>query len=251
MKALKISLFLIVIAVLVYALTKKPHQFASTDCGLCHFDVENDPFYIKTNITSACDTCHSEINKIQSHPTDIYSVLSIPDDMPLTNGKLTCITCHYIHPEKREFSRYFLRRPVSGVIFCSTCHKINEKRHIVFENVHSGIYRETSRQTRIDNLSLTCIQCHDTYIDEPTQFLGAGVWRHFPTKLNHPIGVSYKKISHRRPRDFRPTEMLPKEIRLFNGKIGCCTCHNIYSKERFKLVIDNRYSKLCLECHIK
>jgi predicted CXXCH cytochrome family protein len=128
---------------------------------------------------------------------------------------------------------------------------MNEKKHIVFENIHVGTYKETSRQARIDTMSLTCIECHDTYINEPVKFLGPGVWLHANARLNHPVGISYKKISAKKFRDFQPSLLLSKKLKLFDGKIGCGTCHNIYSKEKFKLVRDNIKSGLCFECHIK
>jgi predicted CXXCH cytochrome family protein len=45
--------------------------------------------------------------------------------------------------------------------------------------------------------------------------------------------------------------MLRKEVKLYEGKIGCGSCHNIYSKEKYMLVISNDSSVLCLECHLK
>jgi predicted CXXCH cytochrome family protein len=84
----------------------------------------------------------------------------------------------------------------------------------------------------------------------PISSLGAGRWYHYNRK-NHPVGISYEEISRKEKKKFRPISMLRKEIRLFNGKIGCGTCHNIYSKEPYMLVIDNEGSRLCLECHNK
>jgi predicted CXXCH cytochrome family protein len=51
--------------------------------------------------------------------------------------------------------------------------------------------------------------------------------------------------------EYRPAGMLDKNISLFDGKVGCGTCHNIYSQIRNLLVLDNARSKLCLECHLK
>jgi len=237
----------------VYALLGKPHEFSSDECSLCHFDEKNDLMNIKPRITYACETCHANLKQTQSHPTDIYPMLSIPKDMPLTQGKLTCITCHYVHPKKKKlFVRkpYFLRRLVRGPLFCNVCHEFDKKGHIALEEVHPGSYKQTDRKTRIDRMSLGCIECHDTYLTEPVKSLGAGTWNHY-SKLNHPIGISYKRISSKKMRGFRPAGMLGKEIRLYDGKIGCGTCHNIYSKRKFMLPMDNMYSKLCLECHIK
>ena len=251
-----IIMFLVLtgIATVVYGLPKEVHQFSSDECSACHFDEKETPMDIKPAITKACGTCHSDIEEVMSHPTDVYPTLSIPEDMPLIEGRLTCITCHYVHPEKnKQFvnKKNFLRGTVSGPIFCRVCHKIDEKGHIILENVHLGSYTVTDRTTRIDRMSLECITCHDTYFKEPTGSLGAGTWNHFQKSFNHPIGIVYREISARKTRQFRPSNMLPEGIKLFDGKIGCGTCHNIYSGERFMLVINNLRSRLCLECHIK
>jgi len=242
------------IIAVVYGLSGEPHEFSSGECSICHFDEKKAPMNLNPDITSGCETCHSELREVQSHPTDIYPTLSIPKDMPLIEGRLTCITCHYVHPKEKNLSikkHYFLRRQVRGPFFCGVCHEMNEKGHIILENVHMGSYKITDHTTRIDRMSLECIECHDRHITEPVDSLGAGKWEHFNKKQNHPIGVSYEKSSTREIRQFRPASMLSKEIKLFDGKIGCGTCHNIYSKERFMLVVNNRKSMLCLECHIK
>ena len=246
--------FILIAIAGAYAISRQPHQFLSNECSICHFNEGKTPMDIKPDVTNACGTCHSEHREIQSHPTDIYPSFPLPKDMPLIEGKLTCITCHYIHPkEKGQFIKEhnFLRRPVGGILFCGGCHKIDEKRHLVLENVHTGSYYVTDSTTSIDRVSLGCIECHSASLNIPVDSLGAGIWNHYSRKVNHPIGISYEKISTQKMRDYRPPSMLPKEIRLFNGKIGCGTCHNVYSKEPFMLVLNNFKSRLCLECHIK
>ncbi|RJQ46472.1 MAG: hypothetical protein C4538_06630 [Nitrospiraceae bacterium] len=256
MKHRYLILFLVItgIAALVYALSGEPHRFSQSECTLCHTTEKPGNSDITMEVTVACETCHPDYPKTQSHPTDIYPDISVPGDMPLNEGRLTCLTCHYAHIEhvkQQNKEHYFLRRPVQGVIFCSACHQINEKRHIVFQNIHKGQYEVTDRNTRIDRMSLECIQCHDKYIAEPLDSLGAGRWKHFKKEFNHPIGASYRDISSRKMNKFRPEHMLNEKIKLYDGKMGCGTCHNIYSKERAMLIMDNRGSRLCLECHSK
>ncbi|MBI5666278.1 MAG: hypothetical protein HZC49_14485 [Nitrospirae bacterium] len=246
---------LIAIAAVAYGLSGRGHEFSDDKCVLCHSDVKDDPASIKPTITLACNACHLKLEKKKSHPSDVYPTMEVPEDMPLTDGKLTCLTCHFVHPENGiqnlTDSHLFLRRQSRGIFFCTTCHKIDKNRHMVFENVHPGSYKVTNRTTRIDNVSLECIECHDTYAKSPEENVGAGTWNHNNKEYNHPIGVSYNKITSRKAHKFRAEGMLNKEIRLFNGKIGCGTCHNIYSREKNMLAINNRGSRLCLECHIK
>ena len=244
----------IVVAAAVYSLTGEPHEFSPGDCVLCHVDEKNDPMFIRASITSACETCHEDVRETQSHPTDIYPTLSIPADMLLIrDGLFTCVTCHYVHPKKKgEFVKkhMFLRRQVRGPIFCSICHELDEKGHIVLGNVHPGKYTVTDRTASLDRMSLDCIECHDRHFKEPLDFLGSGSWEH-SSMNSHPIGVSYSEASMRRMDDYHDISMIPKEVRLFDGKIGCGTCHSIYSKRKGMLVMDNTGSRLCLECHNK
>jgi len=250
-----IIIALIAAAAAVYGISGKSYQFSDSECVICHQDIKNDPGNIKLTITLACNACHLKLEQKKSHPSDVYPSMTIPRDMPLTEGKLTCMTCHYVHPEDNiqylTDNHLFLRRQARGIFFCSICHNIDKNRHIVFENVHRGTYRVTDRTTRIDRMSLECIECHDSHAQPRPELLGAGTWNHYRKEYNHPIGTSYNKISSRKMHQFRESSMLRGEIRLFDGKIGCGTCHNIYSQEKNMLVINNSKSRLCLECHIK
>jgi hypothetical protein len=102
-------LILLTILAVVFAVSDKPHTFSSSECVRCHVDVENAPRTIKKEITVACNTCHAELMDTQSHPTDIYPISSIPADMPLTDGRLTCLTCHYVHYDSNTqfMGKYF------------------------------------------------------------------------------------------------------------------------------------------------
>jgi len=246
---------LIAVVAVVYGLSGQAHQFSDDKCVLCHSDVKVSPGSIKPTITLACRACHMKLEQKKSHPSDVYPTMTVPEDMPLTDGKLTCITCHFVHPEDGmpdlTEDHLFLRRQTRGIYFCTICHRIDKNRHIVYENVHAGTYKVTDRTTRIDSVSLECIECHDIYARSGDEPLGAGTWNHSNKDYNHPIGVSYNKITSKKTHKYRPESTLNREVRLFNGKIGCGTCHNIYSREKKMLVINNRGSRLCLECHIK
>ncbi len=235
-----------------YCLMKEVHRFSKKECRLCHVDIDRNASSLEPILSATCKGCHEDIKQNQSHPVDISPEAPIPADMPLVNGKLSCITCHFVHPssiKQKKFNYFLLRRPGKGVVFCSVCHGIDEKGHILFENVHLGSYLVTNKNSSIDLYTLQCIECHDRYLNIPAGSVGAGAWKHFTTKFNHPVGSSYVEIATKKPRKFNPPGALPKEIRLFNGKIGCGTCHNVFSKEKFMLVMSNWQSRLCLECH--
>ncbi len=255
-KFIILCLILLSTAALVFAVSGKPHEFKKNECSFCHIDVEKNPENTYLDVTRSCETCHSTREQVQSHPTDMYPSSEIPEDLPLIDGRLTCLTCHFVHPDRKRqrFIKrdFFLRKPGRGPAFCSTCHTIDENKHIVFNKVHVGTYVEKSRKTRIDRESLACIECHDSHITTPRASLGAGFWKHGRTNiLPHPIGISYEESHKRKKGGFKPAGMLRKEVKLYEGNIGCGSCHNIYSKEKYMLVIRNDSSVLCLECHVK
>jgi predicted CXXCH cytochrome family protein len=41
------------------------------------------------------------------------------------------------------------------------------------------------------------------------------------------------------------------QIRLFDGRLGCGSCHSLYSQQQKKLVMSNQNGKLCIKCHNK
>jgi len=243
------------IALTAYSQIRGPHDFAESDCNKCHWDVEKKAGDLKPVLSSICAGCHAEARQKLSHPVDVKPETVMPADMPLVDGKLSCLTCHYVHPfsiKYKPFSYFLLRRPGRGAAFCIACHGIDEKGHIIYENVHQGSYKVTDRSTSLDAYTLQCIECHDKRINNPGDSLGAGSWQHFGASgLNHPVGVSLDRIAGRKPREYNPEVALLQEIRLFDGKLGCGTCHNAYSKEKNLLVVNNYKSRLCLACHIK
>ncbi|NOX35053.1 MAG: hypothetical protein GXP56_15215 [Deltaproteobacteria bacterium] len=244
---------LIGVAFKVYGSLGKAHDFQKNECIMCHVDVEKDSTDLKSITASVCEKCHNDKKQSLSHPIGVIPKKTIPADMPLAEGRLSCITCHFVHPFSinNRFTRYLLRRPGRGIIFCSTCHKIDKKGHIVFEKIHTGSFKVTNPRGTLDDYTLQCIECHDRFMDKSSYKSGIGNWKHFSLKLNHPVGILFKTIALKKPKEFNPPDSLPKEIRLFNGKIGCGTCHNAYSKEKYMLVTNNFKSKLCLQCHIK
>jgi len=232
-----------------------PHQISKRDCEMCHLDAENSPGSLKPMSNSRCIGCHTDLKWSQPHPVDISPNIMLPDDMPLVNGKLACITCHFFHPFSDKYqnrSGNLLRRSGRGTFFCTACHhRIEEKGHLVFETIHRDSYRLSARNSSLDMYTLQCVECHDRYLDRS---FGAGATRkrsRFNKRLNHPVGVSLAQISARNPLKFNHPDALPRNVRLFNGKIGCGTCHNAFSKEKSMLVMNNWRSRLCLKCHIK
>lgn len=129
---------------------------------------------------------------------------------------------------------------------------MDDKGHLFIGVTHGGQFQVRDAGSRIDPTTMLCIECHDDRISSLDRGgLGSGTWSHFSGRLNHPIGVSYRDAYNKKPHDYVPPGILPEGIELFDGKIGCGTCHNRFAGNNFMMVMSNERSKLCFSCHIK
>ncbi len=261
-----------------------PHEFTRTDCFYCHVTLPSkgtpseEPLRLTDTVSNMCARCH-DMSKSISHQVNMKPSdrVNIPRDMPLdADGKMTCATCHDIH---REYvnpltgqKTYFLRRDVIGKNFCLSCHNTEEgikqiqlasigpdvnktaltDSHRTVMNKGHGFarFKVSDKGADLDPLSLACLDCHGGA--SPKTTLGKGVWPHSTSciGLSHPIGVDYS-LATMGNAGYVPEEKLDKRLRLFDGKIGCCTCHDPYAAEGKTLVIGARgsFQGLCLACH--
>ena len=98
----------------VHSRVKDSHQFPRGKCGLCHINVNEDARVLFPLDSRACKTCHKSSEETQSHPVDISPAASIPPDLPLVEGKLSCVTCHFVHLSSVNYKgsdNSLLRRP--------------------------------------------------------------------------------------------------------------------------------------------
>jgi predicted CXXCH cytochrome family protein len=104
----------------------------------------------------------------------------------------------------------------------------------------------------LDACSLACLSCHDGINASETRVKTVGEWElPFDSgQFSHPLGVDYDKAFSRNS-DLQPSAFLPSDIILPEGKVGCESCHNLYSKMPYFLVFSNMDSTLCTGCHNK
>lgn len=256
--ALLIITLLIVSVIVAYTILRNPHDFSEAECPSCHVDSVNNPREMAAPLTELCRPCHKKITKRSSHKVDMVpELVKVPEDLPLTDGMVTCNTCHNIHEHRytaRGEKTYFLRRPAPGMEFCMSCHEVEleNNRHIeIVAAAHIGSrYKITDKNQPLDNMSMECISCHDGNLGRTVTYkvVGKGIWSH--NDNSHPIGVNYNE-SRMRKGDLISRPNIDKRIRFFNGRIGCGTCHDMYSKIPGQLVMGNEGSRLCLSCHEK
>lgn len=257
-KILIIILILIISGIIVYSFNNTPpHKFKEGQCSFCHVNYE-PPFYFRDNITTLCNYCHGKRN-VLSHIVSVKPPMQIPEEFHLdSNGEMTCTTCHNIHMNNTDpvtgERTFLLRVDLRGREFCDTCH-VNTMGVVeagkpsthadILETAHFGFY--TGGVQFIDRVSLDCMGCHEGIIASNAPVaIKAG---HSIGGM-HRIGINYMK-AFRKNKELRSPRSLSPDIKLFEGKVGCTSCHNPFNLTRHKLSMSNEESKLCFECHLK
>lgn len=264
---LLIVLVIVLSACLVYsALQNNAHDFTDDQCADCHavppVKGKRETLRMTASIDTLCRRCHVKNDDPLSHPVEMTPVnITPPADLPLSwEGKMTCATCHDIHALPQpgfDGGSHYLRRGVTGQAFCGACHRdsaIPEEggSHARALGMAHMRYVEGAGG-RIDSVSLACLSCHDGTLATKAE-VKSGTWRHgsafssgYDSQGSHPIGVTYRRAM-KRGRLHSMKGLNPK-IKLINGKVGCTSCHDIYSKQGKMLVMSNEGSRLCLACH--
>lgn len=216
-----------------------------------------------------CVACHQP-DPDASHPTGMAPKMPTPDHLPLTDdGRMTCLTCHdydvatwrehALAPDARPIE---LRLSVDRERLCLQCHdaSMTERRDahaLVYQRAHVGWVAggPTERDPEgrppremIDLESRTCMGCHDGAMGGDVSEGHDPVFPDRGATLGdvHAIGVPYRS-SQRVP--LKPAFSLDPDIRLFDGRVGCGSCHSVYSREERLLVMSNHGSALCMSCH--
>jgi predicted CXXCH cytochrome family protein len=241
----------IALAPLLLTAKRPVHNNFEGMCSRCHLSLSDGRKIFIREIDFLCKDCHGELGL--SHPSGMKPFMPIPDGFPLDwTGRITCATCHDVHGS----SEPLLRGEQRGKVFCYACHKGNMGGHDGSgQHAHSRsdsggkAFEILDQGNPIDRLSMECLSCHDSSLGRSANIrIGSGIWDH-GNGSSHPIGVEYAKAYRRG--GLRPPSSINPSIRFFEGRIGCGSCHNIYSKERFYLAINNRGSALCVACHKK
>jgi hypothetical protein len=105
----------------------------------------------------------------------------------------------------------------------------------------------------LDPLSVYCLGCHDNPNDLELTSPGSLIYKHATDNgLSHPIGINYDEAASR-TKDVKSNGM-DQRIMLFDGKIGCCSCHDPYALGGgVGLRIGDRVNwvELCKGCHVR
>lgn len=225
----------------------------------------------KIDINRTCTSlyCH-DYNKVLNHPVNVSVNDSISEGMPLDDLRITCLTCHD-EPKSSSLTDDIARtrerrlRIPNEVNLCGSCHRkmpgnlkrqshwqFSSRAHLGQINLQSGLGGKAARVIGgIDTESRACISCHqDISVTVPTENESVSQKRtHWQSMKDHPIGMEYSRVAMRKPSKYRYPLIHNDRIRLFDGKVGCGSCHSLYSTEKNLLIQSNFRSALCFECH--
>jgi hypothetical protein len=259
-----------------------PH-WKNVMCISCHFGepVDGNPMLLTGSDRSAvCDRCHNgRFARRDIHPVGMVpsSNVVIPPEMPLNEGKITCVTCHdsslqeggeekfSVGKENPDFLRggYTVRNE-----FCFRCHR---SEHYGQMNAHSqldewGLIKEQSClfcHTSLPNRKVIGIEnvgFDDESIDEYCTCCHDGFDRGHPVGGNHLVEPSEAMLVVIEG----AAEKIGVKLPLYNNRVTCATCHNPHeagviehkaaakgagNKKRLRLSGDN-IMMICLGCHV-
>ncbi len=198
-----------------------------------------------------CTGCHTPDAEF-SHPVGVIPSMPIPSDMPLVEGKIACITCHadtaaMDHGGGRPGRPAMRSESRPDGQFCLQCHipdggskslhgMMPMKAHLRWRQNPSEMQAPASQAF---NDSRDCLSCHDGSIASDIGSTSHG-------RTSHPVEIRYRSKGIDR---LVPMSMLDERVRLFDGEVGCQSCHSLYSSQRGLLVMNNTGSRLCYSCH--
>jgi len=219
------------------------------------------------NDQNRCTECH-QFDELFSHPVDIYppESMDIPAELPLTNGKVTCMTCHAGSAgdhSTEEISEIGVALASSESPQCAQCHdpggySVGEMHSNAISLAHlphatqSGSSQRSTQSNLpewLDSESSSCMSCHDGAMASGSGSVSGMNSMFAEMGSEHPIGAYELTNAYDSDGDLTPLNMLDDRVRLFNNQVGCGSCHSLYSNEAKLLVMSNEGSQLCLSCH--
>ena len=217
------------------------------DCHLARGEItRSNAGQLKASQERLCGICHEDALNV-SHPSGFHVSRELPEQFPLDwKGDMTCSTCHEVHGHEPGL----MRLPERGIDLCSRCHtaKFFSSMADGAESVmHSGHLDATGRLSGqdLDPYSFKCMECHSEKATIKSLIITGSVARHISSSVNHPVGISYRQAATFG--GYHPREMLDERILLPGGRMSCISCHQGYSMQHGKLVIEGE--GLCYECH--
>ncbi len=227
------------------------------------------------NVNDACTSggCHV-YDRSFNHPVDVAvpTPERLPSYTPLDHAdRIDCLTCHSDPrpppPAAADDAGESMLIVPDGDDLCDSCHvqmqsdgrtpahwRFSNKAHLQSINPRR---RSTSRMDvafdEIDRESMTCVSCHDEItvtVPQENETYRQRMAR-WTSMRDHAIGMRYAAIVARQRGQFNYPPIDSERIRLFDGKVGCGSCHSLYADNPAYLVTKQNNGRLCRNCHIK
>lgn len=251
------------------------HHF-DQPCTNCHESNynSNEQGLVISDINRACSSsCHNYEQSL-NHPVGVTMANTISSDMPLDrNSRITCLTCHS-QPAKSTNSYSsdlkqgpFLRTRKNSQL-CASCHEkipgnMKQQAHWQFSGMaHLADINPASDGSTVDNFSISngnvdeesnaCLGCHNdkTVTIVPFNETVAQKRARWERMTDHPIGMEYRQVAtQKRTKYPYHYPIANANIRLFDGKVGCGSCHSLYATDKNNLVRGDDHNALCRDCH--
>lgn len=249
-----------------------PHK-TGVFCFLCHVKEprgKEGPLYLKygQDTVRICKECHDNKRaRADNHPVDVVPSkerrIHIPDDFPLTDGRVTCVTCHRIRCQGEKENPLFLRGgPYRNRLeVCLVCHVKDEYTKT---NPHDQIAENGDiREDR-------CLYCHAIETDEKGEkrfgFKFKAPFRLYcigchPVEVRrHPFGAHHagryiesvwaglseeQRVSISHDQSFKITPVS------LSGQVMCTSCHNPHDSTPGPKLRISDVNRSCRQCHFR
>ncbi len=204
----------------------------------------------------SCTQCHT-FDPVLSHPVGVRPSMAVPAGFPLENGQISCTTCHTDEQHASGGSGAMLRPGMDQANMCQQCHAAGTgraihhgspmKAHLAGSELHFTRSRPAVPATEETR---DCMACHDGSIAMDAGSHRVQIDSDMGSSDDHPVGVLYRSAPGRSEAIIlKDAARLDRRVRLFSSTVGCGSCHSVYSKQKALLVMENRGSRLCLQCH--
>ena len=241
------------------ALDANPHG-DSERCEACHVLEDGTPgaLLYEDDVMALCKSCHDGgKNLCAVHPVDVPADSvgdRMPDDFPLREGRMTCVTCHAMTRscEDDPLQAFYLRGNADStrVAFCGHCHGTEETRPL---NVHDQVgpdglkidrcqwchvgpwkaespaYENPEYPVRSSGAAL-CENCHRVADDHPSG--GRHVDVRVPEDMKAYMAANEMRSTMRLPfkellKFVKAAKRQPRTMPLIKtSRMTCYTCHN-------------------------
>lgn len=241
------------------------HHF-EMECNYCHDNSGNNGNSgpVTKNINNLCTSnCHNYDTEM-NHPVNVTSPKGPSEGLPLVNNRITCLTCH--SKESDPLGEPMLETKRDSQL-CITCHAqmpgdLKQRSHWQSSmQAHLGSINEESTTSiniksvstdAIDIESNGCIGCHSdkTVTIIPFSETHSQKRQRWGTMKDHPIGINYEDVATKKATVYPYRyPIVNSKIRLFNGKVGCGSCHSLYADNKNNVIASDNSTSLCKDCH--